>query len=409
MQVKHALKTILILSILVLFYFVFPPKPVAAQECGGDCSVVQCNGYYNEGGAWVYDWCSACGGNGCQSVGCPSGMYMTNNGCKQIGSGGGGSTGGGGGSCQNASVNCAPGATISLGQVVSQRCYSEWGGSFCGAIGTAQRQGDIEQTCCSGYHEATNETPYNSCDNPLIYTYACCPAGSTESCHMVEGPEVTRELGYSGDPSIQGCYGQGEYNKSWYHNGNCRDIIIRRGQEDEEQIYVCDWNVVCGTQIQSCTCISSCTQTAPTGLSIVAGPTVGTTARASWTLGTGGEAQFIWVDEDQAEVNAGCPTAGDCEMSLQLPAVANNMLVNGLTPLRTYYFRIINIGGPGCGDTEVTGTYTTPASTGVISGKVYLDSSNSCETTAFAGQNVVLDGVTTAVTGADGATAIRSM
>lgn len=105
-------------------------KLVYAQTCGGDCSVTECNcGYQHVGGkdVWICDWCSNCGGNGCQSVTCPSGTYMSNNGCVAIGSGGcecGVNASGGckscstGPDCFSGGVNCQAGGTISLGQPV---------------------------------------------------------------------------------------------------------------------------------------------------------------------------------------------------------------------------------------------------------------------------------------------------
>lgn len=321
-------------------------------------------------------------------VSCGPGKYVCNRGCCNIG-GGGSHQGGGETSCSYGYiVNCPPGYTRGgTTYTVTEAYFTEL--SSCGMqVGSAQ------------VLLGSNNNPHNGDGNPTynIANYQCynCPSGSTLQC------TISRNRQYQRSNCINPTYCGGDDYVSHYQSGGMCYGTTKCQNEECGWVDFYEVTTTCLGEGETCTCVNNCTQTAPTGLSIVAGPTVGTTARASWTLGTGGEAQFIWVDEDQAEVNAGCPTAGDCEMSLQLPAVANNMLVNGLTPLRTYYFRIINIGGPGCGDTEVTGTYTTPASTGVISGKVYLDSSNNCGTTAFAGQSVVLDGVTTAVTGADG-------
>jgi hypothetical protein len=76
MRLKQLIKTILLLTVFTLFYWVASPAPVYAQACGGDCSVVVCGNYPDpETGNPILIYCSACGGNGCASVGCPSGTY----------------------------------------------------------------------------------------------------------------------------------------------------------------------------------------------------------------------------------------------------------------------------------------------------------------------------------------------
>lgn len=93
MRLKQVLVKILLLSALALFFGALPPTPTRADECGGDCSVVECNcrpiigpdGEPDE----VCDWCTACGGGGCESGQCPSGMYRAPDGsCHDIGEGG---------------------------------------------------------------------------------------------------------------------------------------------------------------------------------------------------------------------------------------------------------------------------------------------------------------------------------
>ncbi len=348
-----------------------------------------------------------CGG--IDNGGCGPNEHINPNGtCGQNGSGP--SQGGGPAACRNATVNCAPGATISLGQPVNQECKSQWGGSFCQPIGTAQREGNIEDTCCAGYHQATTEQPYTSCDNPLIYTYACCTAGQTESCQMVDGPDVVRNLGWSGNPTYQGCW-PGEYIKSWYHNSNCYSVTIDHGNDEIEYgVSVCDYSVVCGKQIQSCTCVNNCpTTTAPSGVTITDGTTQGTTVEVNWTPGIGGSAQYFWVDENQEEVDAGCPTQGDCEASRQLTAGDNFESVSDLEPSTPYYFRIVTAtsGGASCPSAATSSplTYTTPTTSGNIAGTVYLDNGNTCSTSSptMDGVSVVLDSLTTDVSGPAGA------
>ena len=100
MQLKRALMPYLILLTLTLFDWAWSPSPAFAQECGGDCSV-EIVDYYEFCDGEVCEqlpiYGSQCGGNGCQNVGCPSGQYMANDGCHDIGDGGGQTGGDGGG------------------------------------------------------------------------------------------------------------------------------------------------------------------------------------------------------------------------------------------------------------------------------------------------------------------------
>ncbi len=87
-------------------------------------------------------------------------------------------------------------------------------------------------------------------------------------------------------------------------------------------------------------CTSTCNATAVSGASAVQGasPTV---ANVAWTVGANGVSQRLYVDEDLAEVNNGCPTANDCVVNATLAASANSYIVTGLLPSTTYYFRVV--------------------------------------------------------------------
>jgi hypothetical protein len=178
----------------------------------------------------------------------------------------------------------------------------------------------------------------------------CCSIGDTYVCTQTHpGSYFYVNVGWNGNPTDPGYCApatRGSWS-SYYQNSNCREVRIDHGGGEIEFEWRCDYTVVCETYTQSCSCVSSCTQTAPSNLSIVAGPTVGTTASVSWALGTGGAAQYFWVDEDLAEVNAGCPTTGDCEASRQLTASDTSETVTGLTPSTTYYFHIVTASSSG--------------------------------------------------------------
>ncbi len=85
-------------------------------------------------------------------------------------------------------------------------------------------------------------------------------------------------------------------------------------------------------------CGRVCTTTSPTGLTISKG-SLDTSAVMNWNPGTGGVSQKIYVDEDQAEVNANCPTAGDCIVKATVATTANTRNVPGLAYNTCYYFR----------------------------------------------------------------------
>lgn len=95
MRMKYILKLILVFLAVTLSGWMGSPAPVYADECGGDCSVVLCDPAYTTicpAPDDCYDqpnYCSACGGNGCQNVGCPPGQFMANDGCRDIGDGDG--------------------------------------------------------------------------------------------------------------------------------------------------------------------------------------------------------------------------------------------------------------------------------------------------------------------------------
>ena len=157
-----------------------------------------------------------------------------------------------------------------------------------------------------------------------------------------------------------------------------------------------------GQMVLNYACAPTCAATPPSNLSVVDGMTVGTTAQVTWTPGTGGRAQYLWVDEDLAEVNGGCPTPGDCEASTALTTSDGSELVSGLLPLTTYHFRVVTYASDTCSNDLIV-AYTTPASTATITGRVYLDADNSCSQAGGGMGNVpILIGGNTVTTAANG-------
>lgn len=115
--------------------------------------------------------------------------------------------------------------------------------------------------------------------------------------------------------------------------------------------------------------VPGCSVTPPTGLTIVDGPTPGTTAEANWTPGIGGITQYIWVDEhrSEVEVTAQCSLPGnDCELSAELGVNDNSKQVIGLLPSTQYWFRIVNSGGGSCYQ-DIIRSFTTDSAAPVCS------------------------------------------
>jgi len=278
----------LVVLFIVSIFFFYPRSYVFAATCY--CDFVEM--FRNPDGSVVYECPAACSGGSTIGAKCdPPEVACNLNynydqyvGCCSAGGGGGGPA-----SCRSATVNCPAGGTVSYNQPLYSECMTEWGGSFCSAPGSAQQNhGADNATCCSGWHDATTEQPYDVCDNPLVTTYACCGAGTSEQCQTVPAADVTRSMGWSGDPTVA-CWGfNGEYYKYSYPSSSCREERIRVGEPDEEVIWVCDYVVVCGRNTLSCSCVSNCTAgtaptlNTPTNAQIFAGPSGAASVDFSW-------------------------------------------------------------------------------------------------------------------------------
>jgi hypothetical protein len=89
--------------------------------------------------------------------------------------------------------------------------------------------------------------------------------------------------------------------------------------------------------------------TAPTGLGYTRDGTTGVVDALSWTRGTGGTNQYLYVDDTRADVEAGCPGGGGCSGS-GCCAIKNTDLGIGATGYsdlsileagRLYYWRVV--------------------------------------------------------------------
>lgn len=187
----------------------------------------------------------------------------------------------------------------------------------------------------------------------------------------------------------------GDVQTAWYYDGYY-DICVPSWDEHCDDQRITLFHVQC----RQYTCQSACSATAPTGLTITNGPNPGTTAQVNWTPGTGGTTQLIRVGTDLPSVQAGCSPQA-CAYTSSPTIYDNSALVANLQPLTTYWFRVVTYKDGACYRDQVA-SFTTPASTGAISGNVYLDTNNTCSTATpwTAGGTVSLDsGAGTAISG----------
>lgn len=204
---------------------------------------------------------------------------------------------------------------------------------------------------------------------------ACCSAGNVLTCDS--GTYSYTYTSYStrilGDGSIASV--------DTHSCAGSTDAYVATTRGPNKIKYDANGNLISAeytSTCKTCGCSPSCSATAPTGLSAVSGPTVGSTASVTWTPGSGGTTQHIYVTAGATPISDTSLTSSD-----------NSELITGLTPLTTYTFRVVTEGGS-CSQ-EASTTFTTPASTAVISGQLYLDTNNDCSrTTPWTGGGVAI-------------------
>ncbi len=142
--------------------------------------------------------------------------------------------------------------------------------------------------------------------------HACCASGSEVACHEETGGTYTV---LRDNTNYWAC---GE-ERDIYVSTNTNTGIVRFGPYRDCNEDGCYWNTnywwvtTCIDVYDSCACAPVCHSTAPSSLAVVQGASA-TTANVSWSVGTGGSSQRIYVDQSQTEVNNGCTTAGACEV-----------------------------------------------------------------------------------------------
>ncbi|MCC6299281.1 MAG: fibronectin type III domain-containing protein [Anaerolineales bacterium] len=82
-----------------------------------------------------------------------------------------------------------------------------------------------------------------------------------------------------------------------------------------------------------------------------------TSARVTWTPGSGGTAQSIYIGSDKASVESNCASGG-CAVADTTLSASQSSYTTGfvLTPGTTYYYRVVNNAGVGCATPSATVT-----------------------------------------------------
>lgn len=359
------------------------PNYVEAAQCGeghGDCA----GGWYcvdgqclQDSGCWVNvcDPPNTCNGDICMPAGgseCPCGTNASGA-CKSCG--GGGAYG---------YPQCGSGTTLQCG---NPTLFLAGGGGLTNDSNLAQcvHRGLCGDSYFPSYHEATG------CDGQevkgiCVDNCQCCAIGTTLQKTTTQGGTYSREISCFSSSAHQYCndwddqfisrsYGAGAgncYCDCPNEEDGCGRNCGRGGTWIRNDI------VTCRTVNTSWSCVATCTATGPSNIAVTQGSS-GSSATVSWTPGTGGTVQRLYVDQSATEVGNNCPTANACEVKAEsLLNSTNSYVVSGLQNDTTYYFRVVTYKDASCWRASVA-TYRTPNLT--LAGRVYLDSLNNCSTT----------------------------
>jgi hypothetical protein len=169
--------------------------------------------------------------------------------------------------------------------------------------------------CPIGNAQVWDRRCYNSgaeqiCDD-WLRTYNCCPSGTQSTCvSTLIGTYVNTQEG-----SIPGCSAGDTVKTTWVVSS--RNTNVWRCENEGTPEEHCGWTDVtlttystrCNNYEPVCSCVSTCTSTAPTNMSVTPGASP-TAVTLSWRSGTGGTSQVIYVGTNQTSVNNNCSTGG---------------------------------------------------------------------------------------------------
>ena len=144
--------------------------------------------------------------------------------------------------------------------------------------------------------------------------------------------------------------------RGWDEDGNCTGYNDCFGFTACYDLSGCIEQVEdsgCGAgsgRCQYCYCVPSCNVTAPTNLT--ATRVSSSQATFSWTQGTGGAEQRLYVGVNKAEVEAGCPGISSPACAVNLTGLPESQssytTANVLAPGTVYYWQIVNWQSESC-------------------------------------------------------------
>lgn len=383
--------------------------------CGCEWEQINCQ-IDSDTGDHVCSYSCPCGSGGGT---CDAGYYRCNTGCCQVGTGDGCECGtkadgscnpcGGGGGGAYGYPTCGGSQVLKCGN--DPVLYLGGGGgntndvnlascAYRGTCGDSYFPSVFTETGCDG--KETKGQCQTNC--------GCCEAGDNYTKSTVTGSNYTREVScFLSIPSlycndwddtfVSRSYGTGAGNCycNCENEDGCGANCTRGGN------WVKNDMITCASKTTTWSCVDACASTAPTNLSVAQGASA-TAATLSWTSGTGGSYQVIYVGSDQNSVNNDCAYGGCVITGAQLaPFYPNSNFsypVTGLSPNTTYYFRVVTHENSSCRPSATT-SYTAPDLS--LSGRVYLDTNNNCSTAtpwSLGGLTVTVRG--TAYTGSVG-------
>ena len=111
--------------------------------------------------------------------------------------------------------------------------------------------------------------------------------------------------------------------------------------ESEQGYATCSLGYCCGA------IVSGCNTTAPTNLSV--SQTGSSTWTLTWTRGTHGDSQRVYVGTNSTKVQQNCPLAGDCIVKDEaVGKYTESYLINGLSPGTVYYYKVVTYVSSDC-------------------------------------------------------------
>ncbi|MEW6083396.1 MAG: Ig-like domain-containing protein [Chloroflexota bacterium] len=236
------------------------------------------------------------------------------------------------------------------------KCFwwgSGGGGGNCSGIGVSC---STNSECCSGRCSASRGICVNEpssgveCTGPIN-----CPAGTIRGSTLIgsqcESYQCTGNVG-SAQQTGSCCdfYTPPRVCGPWYDcptpsnpNKQCRDC-------EQEPGWCQKYNY------EQYNCVSVCASTAPTNVTFT--PISLTAARLTWTPGTGGTTQYVYVGSNKSDVEANC-AGGTCAVSVNLGSATQSTYDTPqvLVPGTVYYYRVVNSESISCATPSVTGTH----------------------------------------------------